>query len=84
MLADAYCFGMAADPSMRDADMRNRQIRKLRILGYSSLFLALVVAVLMFSTGNVPVGIFVLVLSAFLGLSLWWIERSLKRDVDPL
>ena len=64
--------------------MRKRDIRKFRILGYSSLIFAVVVAVLMLSTGNIGFGIFVLVGAVFLGLSLWWIERFLKTDVDAV
>jgi len=59
-----------------------RDIRKFRILGYSSLVFAVVVAILMLSTGNIAFGIGVLVIALFLGLSLWWVERILKREVD--
>jgi hypothetical protein len=75
---------MAGDLSTTKARVRKRDIRKFRILGYSSLVFAVVVAVLMLSTGNVGFGIFVLVGVVFLGLSLAWIERFLKRDVDPI
>jgi hypothetical protein len=75
---------MAGDLSTTKARVRKRDIRKFRILGYSSLVFAVVVAVLMLSTGNVGFGIFVLVGAIFLGLSLAWIERFLKRDVDPI
>jgi hypothetical protein len=64
--------------------VRKRDIRKFRILGYSSLIFAVVVAVLMLSTGNIGFGVFVLVGAVFLGLSLWWIERFLKTGVDAV
>jgi hypothetical protein len=75
---------MAGDSGMPRARVRKRDIRKFRILGYSSLVFAVIVAVLMLSTDNIGFGIFVLVGAVFLGLSLAWIERFLKRDVDPV
>jgi len=75
---------MVGNPGTPRQQVRKRDIRKFRILGYSSLVFAVVVAVLMLSTGNVGFGIFVLVGALFLGLSLWWIERFLKRDVDTV
>jgi hypothetical protein len=75
---------MAADSGMPKARVRKREIRRFRILGYSSVAFAVVVALLMLSTGNTGFGIFVLVGAIFLGLSLAWIERFLKRDVDPI
>jgi hypothetical protein len=75
---------MAGESGMPKARVRKRDIRKFRILGYSSLVFAVVVALLMLSTGNTGFGIFVLVGAVFLGLSLAWIERFLKRDVDPI
>ena len=75
---------MVGNPGTPRQQVRKRDIRKFRILGYSSLLFAVVVAVLMLSTGNVGFGIFVLVGALFLGLSLWWIERFLKRDVDTV
>jgi len=69
---------------MPKARVRKRDIRRFRIFGYSSLVFAVAVALLMLSTGNIGFGIVVLVGSVFLGLSLAWIERSLKRDVDRI
>ncbi|HKB19468.1 MAG TPA: hypothetical protein VKC65_00555 [Gaiellaceae bacterium] len=73
---------MAGDSRTRKVPVKKRDVRKFRILGYSSLVFAVVVAVLMLSTGNTGFGIVVLVGAVFLGLSLWWIERSMMRDVD--
>ena len=75
---------MAGESGMPKARVRKRDIRRFRIFGYSSLVFAVVVAFLMLSTGNTGFGIFVLVGAVFLGLSLAWIERFLKRDVDPI
>jgi hypothetical protein len=75
---------MAAGSRTPKARVRKREIRRFRILGYSSLVFAVVVALLMLSTGNTGFGILVLVGAIFLGLSLAWIERFLKRDVDPI
>ena len=62
--------------------MQTRDIRKFRILGYSSLVCAVVVAILMLSTGNIGFGIGVLVIALLLGFSLWWTERMLKREAE--
>jgi hypothetical protein len=75
---------MAGGSGTPKARVRKREIRRFRILGYSSLVFSVVVALLMLSTGNTGFGIFVLVGAIFLGLSLAWIERFLKRDVDPI
>jgi hypothetical protein len=75
---------MAGQSRMPKARVRKRDIRRFRIFGYSSLVFAVAVALLMLSTGETGFGIFVLVGAVFLGLSLAWIERSLKRDVDRI
>jgi len=62
--------------------MQTRDIRKFRILGYSSFVFAAVVAILMLSTGNIGFGIGVLVIALLLGFSLWWTERMLKREAE--
>ena len=63
---------MAGGSRTPKARVRKREIRKFRILGYSSLVFAVVVALLMLSTGNTGFGIFVLV-----GAGLhWWFVFS--------
>ena len=73
---------MAGSPGKPRQPVQTRDIRKFRILGYSSLVFAVVVAILMLSTGNIGFGIGVLVIALLLGFSLWWTERMLKREAE--
>ena len=62
--------------------MRSRDVRWIRILAYSAITLAAVSGIVMLASGEIGVGVIILVFAILLGLAFARIERYLRRDAE--
>jgi hypothetical protein len=62
--------------------VRSRDVRWIRLLAYSAITLAAIAGMVMLVSGEVGVGVIVLVFTVLLGFAFARIERYVKRDVD--
>ena len=62
--------------------MRRRDVRWVTILGYSAITLAAVSGIAVLASGEIGLGIVVIVFAILLGLAFARLQRYVKRDVD--
>jgi len=64
--------------------VRSRDVRWIRILAYSAIVLAAIAGIVMLVSGEIGVGIIVLIFAILLGLAFARIEHYLKRDAEVI
>ena len=62
--------------------MRSKDVRWIRILAYSAITLAAIAGIVMLASGEIGVGVIILVFAILLGLAFARIEHYLKRDAE--